>query len=86
MSYTIEIRREAFEDLKSLDAVIVDRIFKKLEWFKENFEIITPVPLKGEFKGLFKLRVGDYRILYTCDNERKLITIHLVGHRGDIYR
>ena len=56
MCYTIEIRQEALENLKSLDSVIVDRILKKLEWLKENFEIITPEPLKGDFKGLFKLR------------------------------
>ena len=71
MSYSVEIRREALEDLRSLDPIIEIRILKKLEWFKENFDILTPEPLKGEFKGLFKLRVGDYRILYTCNNKAK---------------
>ena len=85
MSYKIELRPEAIHDLESLDPSIVDRILKKLNWLKENFEIITPVPLKGELKGLFKLRVGDYRILYTHNKKQKLISVHLIGHRRDIY-
>ena len=85
MSYKIELRPEAIHDLESLDPSVVDRILKKLNWLKENFEIITPVPLKGELKGLFKLRVGDYRILYTHNRKQKLISVHLIGHRRDIY-
>jgi len=61
MSYRIEIRPEALEDLNSLDSAVAVRILRKLEWLRENFSLITPEPLKGEFKGLFKLRIGDYR-------------------------
>ena len=70
MSYKIELRPEAIEDLKSLNSTVVDRILKKLDWLKDNFEIITPESLKGEFKRLYKLRIGDYRILYTFNPAR----------------
>ncbi|MCK4446398.1 MAG: type II toxin-antitoxin system mRNA interferase toxin, RelE/StbE family [Candidatus Marinimicrobia bacterium] len=60
MKYTVELRKKALEDINSLDAAIVHRILKKLNWLKENFEMITPEPLKGELKGLFKLRIGVY--------------------------
>ena len=86
MSYNVELRPEALEDLKSIDSVVVDRVLKKLDWLRENFEILTPKSLKGDFQGLFKLRVGDYRVLYTCDKKQKLISVHLVGHRKDIYK
>ncbi|MBU4445627.1 type II toxin-antitoxin system RelE/ParE family toxin [bacterium] len=86
MKYTVELRKKALEDINSLDAAIVHRILKKLNWLKENFEMIIPEPLKGELKGLFKLRIGDYRILYTCDYDEKLISVHLIGHRKNIYR
>jgi mRNA interferase RelE/StbE len=36
--------------------------------------------------GLLRIRVGDYRILYLVDDERRLVRIADVGHRGDIYR
>lgn len=86
MSYNVELRPEALEDLKFIDSVVVDRVLKKLDWLKENFEILTPKSLKGDYKGLFKLRVGDYRVLYTCDKKQKLISVHLIGHRRDIYK
>jgi mRNA interferase RelE/StbE len=47
---------------------------------------LIPERLQGRFKGLFKLRVGDYRIIYELDDPRRLIVVHLVGHRRDIYR
>ena len=39
MTYKIELRPEALEDLKSIDSIVVDRVLKKLEWLKDNFEI-----------------------------------------------
>jgi mRNA interferase RelE/StbE len=36
--------------------------------------------------GLLRIRIGDYRILYLVDDERGLVWIADVGHRGDIYR
>jgi mRNA interferase RelE/StbE len=36
--------------------------------------------------GLLRIRVGDYRIPYLIDDERHLVRIADVGHRGDIYR
>ena len=86
MSYEIEVRSGAMKDLRSLDRVVAERILKKLDWIKENFDFIVPEPLSGEFKGLFKLRVGSYRVLYTYDRRQELITVHLIGHRREIYR
>ena len=42
--------------------------------------------LTGEFKGMFKLRVGDWRIIYTVNQNTKIITVHMVGHRSEIYK
>ena len=52
----------------------------------ENFEAITPEPLTGQWQGVFKLRVGDYRVLYTCDREKQKITVHFVRHRREVYK
>ncbi|MCI0453398.1 MAG: type II toxin-antitoxin system RelE/ParE family toxin [Candidatus Dadabacteria bacterium] len=41
--------------------------------------------MTGEFKGLFKLRVGDYRVIYSVVHKEKLIIIYLIGHRCNIY-
>lgn len=86
MRYKIEIRPEAVEDLERLDSTVARRILKKLNWLKENFDLIIPEPLSGEFKGLYKLRVGNYRVGYVYDKQTKLISVHLVGHRKNIYK
>jgi mRNA interferase RelE/StbE len=42
--------------------------------------------LAGELRGAFRLRVGDYRIIYSADHEERLCKIHSIGHRRDVYR
>ena len=48
-------------------------------------ENVSPQALSANLSGLFKLRVGDYRVIYSLAPEAKRITIHKVGHRRDIY-
>ncbi len=86
MTFQIEFLPEALEDLKRLDRPMARRIFKKICWLSENFESLQPEGLSGPLAGLFKLRVGDYRVLYEVHHEAKLLTIHLVGHRREVYK
>jgi mRNA interferase RelE/StbE len=62
MAWQIEFKSEAVDDLDRIDRLLAQRILSKARWLCENFEQITPQPLTGSMKGLFKLRVGDYRI------------------------
>lgn len=80
----IEWNREALEDLERLDHQVAQRILKRLTWFAQNFDRVIPEPLGGDLKGLYKFRVGDWRVIYTLRGD----TIHilLVGHRREIYR
>ena len=41
--------------------------------------------LAGRLRGLLRLRVGDYRALYTLDRENRRIIVRAVGHRSDVY-
>ena len=85
--YEVEFTSEAEADLDCLSKSVAQRILKKTRWLAENFEVITPEPLTREWKGLFKLRVGDYRVLYTfSQTERKVIIVHLVKHRREVYK
>jgi mRNA interferase RelE/StbE len=85
--YEVEFIPESEDDLSRLSKVNAQRILKKIRWLAENFEMVTPEPLTGDFKGLYKLRVGDYRVLYTFgQNARKVIIIHLVKHRREVYK
>lgn len=84
--YQVEFLPEASDELASLDKAVAQRVLKKLKWLAENFEDLTPEPLHSNLKGLFKLRVGSYRVFYSFDRKRRIIIVHLMGHRRDIYK
>ncbi|HAC65415.1 MAG TPA: type II toxin-antitoxin system mRNA interferase toxin, RelE/StbE family [Cyanothece sp. UBA12306] len=85
MSYSVSFEPEAVNDLDNLAPVMRIRILNKISWLGINFEQITPLSLTGKWSGFYKLRVGDYRIIYELDRENKLIIIIRVGHRREIY-
>lgn len=85
MGYRVEFTSTAIEGLENLPPTIQERILRKLRWLSENFEEVSPQSLSANLSNLFKLRVGDYRVLYSFDIEMKLITIHKIGHRRDVY-
>ena len=80
----IEWGEGAVSDLERLDRQVRQRILRKLEWFAENFTRVVPEPLGGEFKGVYKLRVGTWRVIYTIEGDT--IVIQGVGHRREIYK
>jgi len=80
----IEWAESATKDLEKLDKPIARRILTRITWFSSNFERVIPEPLTGEFKGTFKLRIGDWRVVYTV--EGKSILIQFIGHRSEIYK
>ncbi len=64
MSYSVEYEPEAIADLKILTQAVQERVVNKINWLAASFDQITPQPLTAELSGFFKMRVGDYRIIY----------------------
>ena len=85
MSYSVSFESESITDLDNLDQVVRLRILNKIQWLGVNFEQITPLSLTGQWSGFYKLRVGDYRVIYELDIEEQLIIIIRIGHRREIY-
>ena len=86
MKYLVEFRREAERDISRLDKVIAQRVLTRIKWLAEHIEDIQLEALQGKrWKGLFKLRVGDYRVLFAVYQNRNLLSVHFVGHRREIY-
>ncbi len=83
--YEIVFRPRAAQDFDKLDKKTATRVLKKLRWLSENFESIHPESLTGPFANLLKLRVGDYRVIYEADRERKVLLVRQLGHRREIY-
>lgn len=85
MSYSFEFESEAIDDLDQLNETIRERIFTKINWLSNNFEQIKPQGLTGNLSDFYKLRVGDYRVLYDFSRSKKLITIIRIRHRREVY-
>lgn len=86
MSYHVEFTPQALEDLSSLDPVTARRIAEKIQWLAEHSDQLQPEMLAGSFAGLFKLRVSDWRVLYTTDSRQRTITAHVIAHRSKVYK
>jgi mRNA interferase RelE/StbE len=79
----IKYKSSVFHDLKKIGMPEATRIMDKLEKVLSK----SPdkgEPLKGKFKGMFKLKVGDYRVIYT--NAKDSVLILRIGHRKHVYR
>jgi len=58
-----------------------------MEWMGENGELVQHQALQGdEWKGCFKYRVGDYRIIYKLDHPAAKLTVLKIGHRSEVYK
>jgi mRNA interferase RelE/StbE len=84
--YQVRILDAATHDLTKLDAAIARRIVNRVRWLAENLDEIKPEALTGNLAGFYKLRVGDYRVVYEIVHSEQAIIVHLVGHRREIYR
>ena len=84
--YQIRILDVAERELAQLDKTVGRRIVKRIRWLAENIENVKPMPLTGDLAGFYKLRVGDYRVVYEILHVEQMLVIHLIGHRREIYR
>ena len=85
MAYQVQYDPQAIADLKRISSKSRKRIVDKISWLAENFDQTQPVPLKADLTGFFKLRVGDYRVIYEFYQTVQIIFIDRVGHRREIY-
>ena len=82
----IELSATARKDLERLDKPIQIRIVNRLRWLAENLEHVQTEQLKGGFSGTFKLRVGDYRLVYRREADEDVVLVLRIGHRREVYR
>jgi mRNA interferase RelE/StbE len=85
LAYRIEFTPRAERDFKSLDGSIRGRIKQRIDSLAENPYPSGIKKIEGE-EELYRLRVGDYRILYQVKSKILLVLIVRIGHRRDVYR
>ena len=83
MTYNIIWHPRALDDLAALEKHLRERINEKVRQFRNNPSHFAQ---RLAEENLYKLRIGDYRIILEIIAERKLIKIVLVAHRSRVYK
>ncbi len=84
MRFTIYYSRRSTNFLKKADKVLVKRVIEKIEKLRKDPIIHDTKTVEGS-KGVFRVRVGDYRILYEVDYKNNLIGIVKIDKRPKVY-
>jgi mRNA interferase RelE/StbE len=81
--FRINYKRSVFNDLKKIDGPVAERILREIEsGLAKNPE--TGEALTGQFKGLYKYRVGNWRVIYSILSDSVLIL--RIRHRRVVYQ
>lgn len=84
MVYQVRINRSAEKDLDALQSNLRARIVDRLLQLEENPWAYGVKKLQGQ--EAYRLRVGDYRILYTINDTEQMVIIYAIGHWREVYR
>lgn len=82
--YKVEIKRSAVKEIKALSSAHTKKVLAKIESLAENPRPSDSIKLSGEEK--YRVRCGDYRILYTIEDKALTVYVIKVGHRREVYR
>ena len=83
-SYRLLIKPSAAKELQALPANDRKRVVTRIEGLASDPRPPGTEKLSGAEK--YRLRQGDYRVLYSVDDARKILVIVKIGHRRDVYR
>jgi mRNA interferase RelE/StbE len=87
MTWKVEFEKEAYKELKKLDRQQAKRI---LNYFFERIAGNEDPQrfgeaLKHNFSGLWKYRIGDYRVICSIESETMIVLVIRIGHRKGVY-
>jgi mRNA interferase RelE/StbE len=84
MSYSIVLKDSAERELSRLPSSLHARVIKKLRSLESNPRPSGMKKLQGH-QG-YRIRVGDYRILFEVDDRERRVYVYSVAHRKEVYR
>ena len=83
--YTISFARSARKELQAPDRTVATRILRRIEALAATPRPAGRKKLEGA-ENLWRLRVGDWRVVYSVDDSKRLVDVSAVRHRRDVYR
>ena len=86
MAYVVEFSPAARRQLRKLDPPILKRILRRIEKLEKQPRPKSAKKLQGSSEPLYRIRESDYRIVYSIEDDRLIVLVVRIGHRGDVYR
>ena len=83
--YAVSFRRSAEKDLRKLDATMQHRVLHAVEGLAREPRPSGCRKMQGG-EDAFRIRLGDYRIIYTVDDGVKIVAVERIRHRREVYR
>ena len=83
-SYSVEVKPSARKELEALPDNVLARVVKKMDSLPYAPRPAGCKKLKG-FKDQWRVRVGDWRVVYIIDDAAKLISVTRIAHRREVY-
>lgn len=83
--YEVRVAHSAEKDLGNLSKSLVPVLWERIKALADEPRPRQAKKLKGAEKA-YRLRVRGYRVVYTIDDEQKLVTVTAIRHRKDVYR
>ena len=85
--YKVLLFHKAQKTYQKLPQDLKVRVNQAIDLLQENpFSGSNIKPLIGSLQGNYRLRIGDYRIVYTVDESKDLVIVKAIGPRGSIYK
>lgn len=84
MTYFVSIKQSAVKALEKAAREDRLRIIDAIDQLKTN--PTAGGVLKGEFSGLRRIRVGNYRVVYEVQDQKLIVLVVRIGHRREVYR
>ena len=83
--YKILIEKSVYKDLDKISAQDLNKIYQNIIQLEREPRPFGAKKLKG-YKNRYRIRQGDYRIVYIIDDAANIIRVMLVRHRKDVYQ
>ena len=83
-SVSIRWERRAVKELRALPADGQQRVWEAVGMLRDDQ--LRGTALSGEWRGLRRLRIGRYRVIYGFDGKELLVSVVRVAHRREVYR
>ena len=85
MAYAIAFKASALKELEKLPKSTAQSVLPRITALAANPRPSGCTKLKG-VGNMWRIRIGEYRVIYTIEDVREIVDIRIIAHRGEVYR